>query len=313
VASGGDFLEQSEPPLLYQGAAAFAVADEFDDVSAAALEFRELEGARDTALGRLLVLNTALRGGYQSVEVEGQIQRLAGLAVIIEGIDLIDFHQEGGHVLDEGGEFHDGVGADQVGIVRGEIDVHPLLEAPVFVRGEQRRPLLRVAYAVDDLRLGEQAFEEVVADPGAVFVVVCGLAEEVQQILADERFLVADRGQVGEPKTLVELGHVIAPGKLLAYLVGQVGDIARQLHVFEETVVAGHAMLLVVAEAVIEHMRLEGVVNGVERLDERPEPVEVGLERGGVGLQVHFVLGGQPGEIRVAEGDLVAQPGIFAE
>ena len=43
VAGGGDFLEHAEPALLHQRAAALAVADEFDDVDAAALEFRELE------------------------------------------------------------------------------------------------------------------------------------------------------------------------------------------------------------------------------------------------------------------------------
>jgi len=94
VAGGSDFLEEAQPPLLHERAAALAVADEFDDVSAAALEFRELEGARDTALGRLLVLNTALGGGYQSVEVEARFSDWPVLAVIIEGIDLIDFHQE---------------------------------------------------------------------------------------------------------------------------------------------------------------------------------------------------------------------------
>ena len=73
------------------------------------------------------------------------------------------------------------------------------------------------------------------------------------------------------------------------------------------------AVLLVVAEAVVEDVGLEGVVNGIERLDERPEPVEVGLEGGGVGFQVHLVLGGEPGEVGVAEGDLVPQAGVLAQ
>ncbi len=78
-------------------------------------------------------------------------------------------------------------------------------------------------------------------------------------------------------------------------------------------IVVVHALLLVVTQAVVEDVGLERIVDGIERLHERPEPFEVGLAGVGVGLQFHLVLRRQLGEVQVDERHLVPQGGLLLQ
>jgi len=61
------------------------------------------------------------------------------------------------------------------------------------------------------------------------------------------------------------------------------------------------------AQPVVEHVRLERVVRGLQRARIGPEPLEVGLTRGRVGVEVHFVSGHKYGQIGEHKGLFVTQ------
>ena len=134
----------------------------------------------------------------------------------------------------------------------------------------------------------------------------------MQEELAHEGFFVANGRERHQAVLLVELGQVILARKPVAHFLRQVGHVAGQLDVFVKAVVIIDALFLVEAQPMVKHMGFEGVVDGIQRVDESPKPVKVCLARRRVGLQVRLVLRRQPGEVGVAEGNLVSEAGILA-
>ena len=301
------FLQHVEPSLLHQRAAALAVPDQLHHIDAALPDLGKLEGLRVAPLGGLRILDAPRHRGHEPVEIHGQIERPAGFAVVVESVDLVNLHEQGRHVFERGGQAYRGLRGELGRIRFGEFDIYPLLEARVGGRRQQRHPVLRLADAVDDLRLREERLEKVIAQIGLESAEILVLLEKLQQEAAHQRLFLRNRRQGDQLEILIEPGELVGVRDAVAELGAQGRHLARQLEILHEPGTVENTLRQVMAQPVVEHVRLERVVRGLQRAHIGPEPLEVGLSRGRIGVELHFVSGHEHGQVSEHKGLFVAQ------
>ena len=256
VSARRDALQQSEATLLNQRAAAAPVADQLHHVHAPLGKLRKIERPEDAPFGRLGVGHLLLVRRHQPVQIDGQVQRLACLAIVVEGVDFEDLDDQRRHVLDVGANLHRVVQTESLGVVGRKLNLHTLFQFTVFRRRQHGGPLLRIADAVEDLAHGENAFQKILANPLPVSVIAVRILHEVHQVIPHQRLLVAHRGKGDQARFLVQVRQVVTVRQLAPHVLTQVGHIARQLNVLHKAVFLVVALFTVVLEPIVQRVGL---------------------------------------------------------
>ena len=181
--------------FAHQRPTALAVADEVDDENARLIERRKLELAPCTPQRRLLVLVDLLLVGDQPVEVDVGVDLGQLAAIEVSRIDLEDLDDQRLDVLDVQVERDRLIGRERLLVGHREIEIDPLFQRLVL-RGRQHGvPSLGIADAAYDLYLGKVVLQIEVIDVRLIGLRVGVVDEEVMQVAADQRLVVADRRQ----------------------------------------------------------------------------------------------------------------------
>jgi hypothetical protein len=202
--------------------------------------------------------------GDEAVEIEVGVElALLGLEEV-ERVQLENLHDELRRVFDDDIERDVVAGQELRGVGGGEFDVHAVFELLKLRGRDERGPALRIADAVGDERLGEDGLE-----PGVAHMlgprgeelrrggVGFGGGEEVEEVVADEFFVVAD-GRRAEQR-IAEIGVEVAPVGVVGSqeLLVDVGHPARELEVGEEALAVIDAFFAVVIEAEVKDAGFE--------------------------------------------------------
>ena len=299
AAGGGEDVESA---LADDGPAALAASDEFDDpYSAPVFDLGKLEIAGDPALRSLLVVEGTFVVGDQPVEVEVGTDLGAVLEVVIEGVHLKDLHDQGLHVLEVNAEADFVADTEVFRIVGIELDVDPILQGLELAGAQQGGPTLGVTDPVDDLGFGKDRLEPALLEVGSVGLVVSGFPEEMKEIVPDDRFVGAGRGQSGHVAEV--LAKICGVTPELALLSGpvrmHVGCTAGELDVCHEAVGIMHALGVIKDQTLVEKVCLQGIEGGSELGDELPGAFQVSLADLRTGSWIGVGARAQLGEVGV--------------
>ena len=212
---------------------------------------------------------------------------------IRERVDLVNLHDHLRRILHEHVDRHRIGGRVLRFVSRGKLHVHAILERLERGGREQRGPLLRVADAIDDLRLGEDRLEPRVFHERRVGVIRLLGREQVEEVIAHHRLVVADRRE--RERGAVELAvRVHAAAGLLGrvhILRVHVNLRAREFEVFEEKRLVVFAARAVELEPLPQHRRLERVEGRRKRLHVVPHAREQRIALRGVELRIRVRRG----------------------
>ena len=282
LARRGRALDHAQLALVDDRAAGDAAADEVDDVGARPAQLGQVEDPAHAPHRRLVVLVALFEVGDDPVELDGRVDRLLTLDVVAEAVDLEHLDEQVLHVLGLDGQLHRFVRAEDLGHRRREPELDPrldLLEPRRVV--QQRVPALGVADPREQLGLGEHALEPALVEVVAVSCDAVLAREELLQARAHEAAVVLDRVE----QRRVALAHVdvdlAARVALQVRLAGEPAA-ARQPDVGQEAFLVGRALRELVAQPVVEHVRLERVEGRAEGAHETPQLRDVARAQGGV-------------------------------
>jgi hypothetical protein len=196
----------------------------------------------------------------------------------------------------------------------GEVEVHPLLEPAELLGRQLGGPLVRLARAVLDLGFREQVPQVDVVDVRLELLRGVGRGQEVLEVAADQRLVVADRRQSGDGvEVRGEVGGGLVRLGPLEQGLGHVRLAARQAQVFQEQGAVGGDLRAVEGEAVVQDVGLQRVVRRGQPADEGQQPVEVGPGGGRVAPPVLVGPRVELGDPGVDERRVVEQVGPRAE
>ena len=299
--------QETQLALSHQRPAGPPVADVLDHVRARLVKFGELERPRHAADRGLGVLDDLLAVGHQAVELDVGVDLAPVGAIVVHRVDLEDLDDQRLDVLDvqaEGDRLFD---AEQLLVGEGEVQVHALVEGLEVAR-MFGVPLLGIAQAQNGLGFGEHGAEVRVAHVRLVGRVGLLRREEMHQVAADQRLVVARRRQERVAAVVgAEVYPVAAPRLVIDVVAPRIDGVARQGDVGHEAVLVVLAQRPVVHEALVEHVGLQRVVRRGQPAGECPQAVEIRLAGLDVVLEVHVPARAELGEVRVDEVVLVQQ------
>ena len=308
VPGRGGAHQMPQLALADHGSAALAVADEVDDIHARLGQLRKLKTPAHAPQRRLGILVCLLLVGHQPIEVHVRVHVRLVLTVEVGRVDLVDLDDQRLHVLDEQLQADGIFGGEPRLVGLGKVQVDAILQGLVLGGRQHRRPLLALAQAVDDLGLGERAFQIQVVHPRRVRFGGRLRDEELLQVAPHQRLVVSHGRQ---QRNVLEVGGQIGgmPTVVVQFheLRVHVGRAARCLQVGQERRLVVNALGAIQDQSVIQHVGLERVVDGGQPLDEAPQPAKIRPTLGRVTLPIDVRVGVQLGQVDVDEVLLVEQ------
>lgn len=188
--------EKVKLALTNDSPAAFTASNELDDpYPTTVFDLGKFEITGDASLRGILILKRAFVVRYQPVKGEIATDLCSVLQVVVEGIHLKNFHDQGLHVLEMNAEPDVVADAEVVGTVWSKLDVHPVLQGLELARAQQRGPPLGISYAIDDLGFSKHRLEPIFPEIRRIIPVIQWFSEEMKEIVSDDRFVGADGGQ----------------------------------------------------------------------------------------------------------------------
>ena len=213
MPGGSHFFKDPKTALGDEGTTAAAVPDEINHKDSPALELRELEGTQDPLNGWTIILDCFFPGRSKPVKVERGINFPEIAGVVVEGVDAVNLNQEAFHVLDRHLQAHC-IARLEVFLVFGkEIDIDAILERLHLPRSDHGKPFLGIPNPVDELGLGQDWTQVIVAKELVESVKVGVALQEMQEKFANEWFLISQGWNQND--VLKALAETNVPGSLL--------------------------------------------------------------------------------------------------
>ena len=203
----------------------------------------------------------ALAVRHEPVEVHVRVQLPLLCLEKIERVDLVNLHEQLRRVFQDDIELHIVARHRELGIRRGKLDIHALLQLLKFRRRKQRRPLLGIPDSIRNHRLGEDGLQPRIAHPIDILLPLrlrALFCEKRQEIFPHERFVIPDRTlrnqRLAEPRIEV---HSAFPLQLSGEpLLIHVAHLTRQFQVVQKPRGVIHTLLPIVVQTPIKHARL---------------------------------------------------------
>lgn len=188
--------EKVKLPLANDSPAAFTASNELDDPYATTVfDLRKFEVTGDTSLWGVLILEGAFVVRHQPVKREVTTDLGSVLQVVVEGIHLKNFHDQGLHVLEMNAKPDVVADAEVVGTVWSKLDVHPVLQGLELARAQQGGPLPGITDTIDNLGFSKHRLEPIFPEVRSIIPVIQRFSEEMKEIVSDDRFVGADGSQ----------------------------------------------------------------------------------------------------------------------
>ena len=267
-------LHEPQRALVDHRAARHAVANELDDVDARLPQRVELECTAHAANRRLRELGDLLLVGNESIEIDRRVDGLALVAQVCGSVDAIQLHEQHRHVLD--------VDLDRGGCIRREArrlrrrkrQLHAVDDLLVARRVlEHRVPPRHIAFAAQQLGLGEQALHPICAHEGRPLVERVRGREQLLEARANDAIVAADarqaRLEVGVALHSWHSAQALHPLRIGASAGMWQAQVRLEPRVLDDTARE------IVLQPMEQHVRLQGRVHIRQRSDELLQSFEM--------------------------------------
>ena len=249
--------------------------------------------------------------GHQAVEVHVGANLGQMLAIIVLGVDLEHLHDQRVDILDIQIQSNRILGPE-LGLVRvGKINIDPLFQLLVLLRGQHGKQLLVVPQAVDDLHFGKLLFQILIADVRGEYLIVGGIQQKMLQIAPHQGLVVAHHRQHRHAAiVLLQIGRRLLPLDGLHEPRQDVDHVLGQAEILQEPLEIVFSLRAIEYQPLVQHVGLQRIELRVERLDEIPQPLEIGPHRRGVLPPIHIVRRMQTHQVSIHEVLLCQQVGL---